>query len=118
MLLHAMVEQEEFGAPPRAPLPSHLQPLLERYREIYQKYEPTDARYLSNHRGHLMYLRPEERELCTPALIRGVTWTAPRDELLDRLRQVADAGYRHVAVNFGLNDVSRLEEWANVFSAV
>jgi 5,10-methylenetetrahydromethanopterin reductase len=118
MLLHAMVEQEEFGAPPRAPLPSHLDPLMQRYREIYGTYEPSDARYLSNHRGHLMYLRPEERELCTPALIQGATWTAQPDELKDRPRQLSEAGYRHVAVNFGLNDTRYLEEWADVFSAV
>jgi 5,10-methylenetetrahydromethanopterin reductase len=118
MLLHAMVEQDEFGALPRAPLPSDLQPLLERYREIYRQYEPSDARDLCNHRGHLMYLRSEERELCTPGLIQGATWTAPRDELRDRLRQVTGAGYRHVAVNFGLNDARYLEECADVFSAV
>jgi 5,10-methylenetetrahydromethanopterin reductase len=118
MTLHAAVEQEEFGAPPRQPLPPHLQPVLERYREIYRGYTPADARYLSNHRGHLMYLRPEEQELCTAELIRVATWTAPRDELRDRLRRVAELGYSHVALNFGLGPPERLDEWADLFASV
>ena len=69
----------------------NLAKLVERYREIYLGYEPADARYLSNHRGHLMYLRPEEHEICTAELIRGTTWTAPAAELRDRMREIAAA---------------------------
>ena len=43
-------------------MPPSLAPLVERYLEIYQGYEPADARYLENHRGHLMLLRPEDDE--------------------------------------------------------
>jgi 5,10-methylenetetrahydromethanopterin reductase len=38
---------------------------LEQYRKIYECYAPADARYLENHRGHLMFLRPEEHQVCT-----------------------------------------------------
>ncbi|MBV9324088.1 MAG: LLM class flavin-dependent oxidoreductase [Chloroflexi bacterium] len=118
MILHAMIEQGEYGAPPRQPLPAHLQPILERYREMYQHYVPEDARYLSNHRGHLMYLRPEEHELCTAELIRATTWTAPPEELRERLQQLTAAGYSHIAINFGLGTFERLEQWAELFSSV
>ena len=33
-------------------------------------FEPTDARYLENHRGHLMFVKPEERPFVTAELIR------------------------------------------------
>ena len=48
--LHNLVELAEFGDMGR-PVPPQMVPLVERYREIYLKYEPADARYLSNHRG-------------------------------------------------------------------
>jgi len=35
--------------------------------------QPRD-RYLANHRGHLMFLRPEEQEVCTADLIRALTF--------------------------------------------
>ena len=78
--LHNLVEVEEFGNMGRS-VPPALAPLLERYREIYRAYEPADARYLANHRGHLMFLRPEEHEVCTADLIRTMTFTGTRPAL-------------------------------------
>lgn len=115
--LHSLVEREEFGDIAR-PVPQQLADLVERYRRIYLEYQPADARYLSNHRGHMMYLRPDEHEVCTPELIRSVTWTATRPELRERLRELAGAGYAHIALNSGYRHPERLEEWAEVFESV
>ena len=115
--LHNLVEVEEFGNMGRS-VPPHLAPLLERYREIYRKYEPADARYLSNHRGHLMFLRPEEQEVCSADLIRTLTFTATRPELQDRIRELAAAGYNHFAVHIRHGHPEMLEEWADVFAGV
>src|SRR5215475_1731929 len=115
--LHNLVEVEQFGDMGR-PLPPHLAPLLERYREIYRKYEPADARYLSNHRGHLMVLRPEEREVCTADLIRTLTFTATAPELRERLRELRRAGYNHFAVSIRHGHPEMLEEWMEVFEGV
>ena len=100
----------------RPPPPPELQPLFARYREIYATYEPVDARYLTNNRGHLMFLRPEEEALCTGDLIRQTTFTASRAELLDRLRALRDAGYGHVAVSIRHNSPEMLEDWADLFA--
>jgi 5,10-methylenetetrahydromethanopterin reductase len=113
--LHGAAEAEEFGDIYRGRLADSFRPLLERYREIYSRYQPADARYLSNHRGHLMYLRPEERELCTADLIRAMTWTAPKEELRERVRELARLGYAHVGINAGWGHPERLDEWAEVF---
>ena len=115
--LHSLVEREEFGDIAR-PVPPQLATLLERYRQIYLGYQPADARYLTNHRGHMMYLRPEEHEICTPELIRAVTWTATKPELRERLRELKASGYGHVALNSGYKYPERLEEWAEVFEGV
>jgi alkanesulfonate monooxygenase SsuD/methylene tetrahydromethanopterin reductase-like flavin-dependent oxidoreductase (luciferase family) len=115
--LHNLVEVEEFGNMGRG-VPPSLAPLLERYREIYLRYEPADARYLANHRGHLMFLRPEEQEVCTADLIRTLTFTATRPELQERVRDLAAAGYTHFAVNIRHGHPEMLEDWAEIFSGV
>jgi 5,10-methylenetetrahydromethanopterin reductase len=115
--LHNLVEVEQFGDMGRR-VPPHLAPLLERYREIYLTYEPADARYLENHRGHLMFLRPEEHAVCTADLIRALTFTATRAELRERLRELGRAGYTHFSVNIRHGHPQMLEEWADVFAGV
>jgi 5,10-methylenetetrahydromethanopterin reductase len=115
--LHNLVEVEEFGNMGRS-VPPALAPLLERYREIYRTYEPADARYLSNHRGHLMFLRPEEHEVCTAELVRSLTFTATRPELRERLRELRTLGYNHFSIHIRHGHPEMLEEWADVFAAV
>ena len=108
---------EEFGNFGRN-VPPALSHLLERYRAIYEKYEPADARYLENHRGHLMVLRPEEHEICTADLIRMLTVTGTKAALQDRIRALAAMGYTHFAVNIRHGHPSMLEDWAEVFAGV
>jgi 5,10-methylenetetrahydromethanopterin reductase len=115
--LHNLVEVEEFGNMGRS-VPRELAPLLERYRAIYEKYEPADARYLSNHRGHLMVLRPEEHEVCTADLIRALTFSATKPELQDRIRELRAAGYTHFSAHIRHGHPEMLEQWADVFAGV
>lgn len=115
--LHNMIEADQFGNFGRG-LPAHLAPLLEQYRKIYLQYQPAEARYLSNHRGHLMFLRPEEQTLCTPDLIRATTFTGTKAELRDRIRALRDAGYNHLAVHIRHGQPQMLEDWADVFATV
>ena len=115
--LHSLAEREEFGDLGR-PIPPQLAPLIERYRRIYLEYEPADARYLSNHRGHLMFLRPEEQAICTAELIRATTFTGPKAELREQLRELARAGFDHVGLTVRYGYPEMLEEWADVFEGV
>jgi 5,10-methylenetetrahydromethanopterin reductase len=115
--LHNGVEIAEFGNMGRS-VPPSLAPLLERYRQIYDTYEPADARYLSNHRGHLMFLRPEEQEVCTADLIRTMTFTGTRPELPERIRELRAAGYNHFAISIRHGHAQMLEEWADAFEGV
>ena len=117
VVLHSLVEREAFGDLGR-PLPPELAPLLERYRRIYQGYEPADARYLANHRGHLMFLRPEEREVCTAELIRTTTFTGPRALLREQLQELARAGYGHLGITIRHGHPEMLEEWAELLEGV
>jgi 5,10-methylenetetrahydromethanopterin reductase len=100
-------------------LPPVASDALERYREIYQSYEPEDARYLSNHRGHLMFQRPEEKALMSAELIETlVAFAATPDALRDRIRALAEAGYSQITIQLIEHHEDALEQWAEVFDGV
>jgi 5,10-methylenetetrahydromethanopterin reductase len=120
IIFHNVVEQEQFGSVfdknknAQFPFPEEL----EAYRKVYQSYQPADARYLSNHRGHLMFLRPEEKHI-TGKVLRGFTLTGTRAELVDRLRGIKQAGYNQIqfhTVPGHENDM--LQRWADVMAKV
>ena len=115
--LHSLVERDQFGDLGR-PLPPRLAPYLERYRQIYLGYEPADARYLTNHRGHLMFLRPEEQALCTAELIRATTFTGEKAEVREQVRDLGRAGFAHVGITIRFGHPEMLEEWADVLAGV
>jgi 5,10-methylenetetrahydromethanopterin reductase len=114
---HAYAEADELGL--LFPVPPPLQAKFDAYREVYRKYRPADARYLQNHRGHLMFLRPEEQEFITGDVIRGMTFSATAPELIEQLREIKRAGYRHFAFHARhRHEVAMLEDWAEVVAKV
>jgi alkanesulfonate monooxygenase SsuD/methylene tetrahydromethanopterin reductase-like flavin-dependent oxidoreductase (luciferase family) len=117
VFFHNLVETTEPGQLSRA-LPPAMNDALERYRRIYQSYQPDDARYLTVHRGHLMFVRPEERPCITPELVASLSMTGTRAQLRDRLRSLARAGYSQFAIQVVEHHESALEEWADVFALV
>ncbi|MBL6612727.1 MAG: LLM class flavin-dependent oxidoreductase [Reyranella sp.] len=117
IVLHSLVEGGFDGAG-QAPLPPFLASLLERYRQIYMGYDPADARYLTLHRGHLMFLRPEEEPLITADLIRETSFTATPEVLAERIRELGRAGYTQVAVQMVPGHEDAIDDWARVFERV
>jgi 5,10-methylenetetrahydromethanopterin reductase len=118
ILFHNAVEEEELGSL-GAPVPPRFQAKFEAYREIYRAYQPADARYLSNHRGHLMFLRPEEEAIVDADVIRALTLTATKPELVERVRAMKALGYSQISVHARHgHEMTMLEDWADVFAAV
>lgn len=118
MIFHNLVEEDELGSL-GLPLPAALKPHLDAYREIYRNYRPEDARYLSNHRGHLMFLRPDEQANISDAVIRALTFTGSKAELVDGIRAIKAAGYSQFGfqVRHG-HEMAMLEDWADVVAKV
>ena len=114
---HAYAEADELGL--LFPVPPPFQAKFDAYREVYRKYQPADARYLQNHRGHLMFLRPEEQEFMTADVIRGMTFSGPAGYLIEQLQEIKRAGYRQFAFHarYG-HDMAMLEDWAEVVAKV
>jgi hypothetical protein len=61
-------------------------------------FEPPDARYLFNHRGHFVFVKPEERRFVTAELIRRTTFTATEQELKQRVAALRDAGWNQLVI--------------------
>ena len=72
--------------------------LLREYRTVYESYAPADARYLMLHKGHLMFVRPDENRFATADLIRAMTVSGTAPELRDWMRRLKEAGYDEVVV--------------------
>lgn len=115
VMFHNMLDD---AAPLPISLPANITTILDKYRQLHAAYEPADAKYLSSHRGHLMFLRDEEKALITPDLVQATSLSGTEDELVDRLRQLADAGYHQFAVQLIQGHESALEEWADIFEKV
>lgn len=91
---------------------------LAAYRAVYEAYQPAEERHLMNHKGHMMALRPEETHI-DGAVIRAMTLTGARTELVERLQGIRDAGYSQLAISLppGQED-SMLERWSEVFASL
>ena len=115
---HNLAEEEVFGSI-AFPAPPQLQAQFDRYREIYRSYQPPDARYLSNHRGHLLFLRPDEREVITADAIRTLTFTGTQAELADGLRAIQAVGFKQFTCHARHgHEMAMLEDWSEVFAKV
>jgi 5,10-methylenetetrahydromethanopterin reductase len=112
VLFHGVVA----GTIKRAILPPALQAAADEYQRLYDTYDPPDARYLRLHTGHLMRVRPEEERFLSDELIRLSTFTAGRDELVDRVRMLRDAGYQQLAIQLVPGQEQAMEDWIEVFS--
>jgi 5,10-methylenetetrahydromethanopterin reductase len=95
-----------------------LEQIFREYRALYESYTPTDARYLTLHKGHLMFVRPEEGRFVTADLIRTLTSSGTAPELRDRIRRLKEAGYDEVVVQVTPGCEVMIDEWARVFEIV
>ncbi|MEQ8661113.1 MAG: hypothetical protein RLW62_09875, partial [Gammaproteobacteria bacterium] len=88
--------------------------LLAAYQALYDGYQPADARYLTLHRGHALFLREDEAPLLSGDFIRRVSCSGTVDELADRVRALADMGYTSVAFLVLPHLTDALDDWARV----
>jgi 5,10-methylenetetrahydromethanopterin reductase len=87
------------------------------YVEMARHFEPQDARYLFNHRGHFVFVKPEERKFITAELIRRTTFTAPLQELTQRVEALRSAGWNQIVVPVVPGEEHALDDWAKVKAA-
>ena len=98
---------------PQGPLSN----IVSEYLRVHDTYTPDEAKYLTNHRGHLMFVRPEETHI-TSDLVKATTMSGSHEELVVRLRELQSAGYDQVTVQLVHDHEAAIEEWAEVFQAI
>ena len=114
MLLHRAADQALAGLPPMATLPEGLSETIAGYVEAARGFRPQGAHYLENHRGHLMFVKPEERRFVTPDLIRATTITGSEGEVRARVAALAAAGFSEIAVQIVPGQEHAIEDWGRI----
>ncbi|MFY0611641.1 MAG: LLM class flavin-dependent oxidoreductase [Hyphomicrobiaceae bacterium] len=117
VILHRAADEAMMGLPNSSGIPPAAADAIAQYVEIAKQYEPADARYLMNHRGHLMFVKPEERDYVTAELIRDTSFTASEVELKQRIGDLRDAGYTQFTVQLTPGNEDAIEDWARIAKA-
>jgi 5,10-methylenetetrahydromethanopterin reductase len=115
--LHRAADEALSGLPNSAPVPEALAASVAGYLELAKRFEPADARYLANHRGHLMVVKPEERRFVTAEMIRQTTFTATEPDLVERIGALRDAGYTQFTVQLVPGQEDAIDDWARIKAA-
>jgi 5,10-methylenetetrahydromethanopterin reductase len=98
-------------------MPSRQRPEVEGYVALARTFEPKDAPYLNNHRGHLMFVKPEEKKFVTADLIRTTSFTATEGELKQRIAALRDAGYTQFTIQIVPGQEKAIEDWGKIRKA-
>jgi 5,10-methylenetetrahydromethanopterin reductase len=114
VLLHRAADAAIAGLPNTSPVPAEVAGTVDSYVDWAKRNIPEDAPYLTNHRGHLMFLRDEERPFVTANLIRHTTFTGTLTDLAGRLETVRDAGYGQIVVQIPPGSEDAIEDWAKL----
>jgi len=114
MLLHRAADQALMGLPTIAAIPDALAETVAGYVALARNFRPQGAPYLENHRGHLMFVKPEERPFVTAELIRQTTFTASEGELQERIAALADAGWDELAFQIVPGQEHAIEDWGRL----
>jgi 5,10-methylenetetrahydromethanopterin reductase len=114
VLLHRAADLAIAGLPNTSPVPESVAAEVEGYVALARTFEPADSRYLQNHRGHLMFVKDEERPFVTGELIRQTSFTATEPELAGRIEALRDAGYSRFTVQIVPGQEDAVEDWGRL----
>jgi 5,10-methylenetetrahydromethanopterin reductase len=96
------------------PPPPAIADTVAQYVQLARDFRPQGAHYLANHRGHLMFVKPEERPFITAELIRLTTITAPEKQVKERIAALGAAGYSEIAIQIVPGQEHAIEDWGRI----
>lgn len=112
-LLHRAADAA-LGGYPAMPLPPEFADAVAGYVEMARGYGPQGAHYLENHRGHLMFVRDDERKFLSADLIKAATWTATAPELIQRIEALEAAGFSQIVFSILPGQEHAVEDWGRI----
>ena len=117
-LLHRAADVEQQGWQNTMKVPEEgIAEAVAGYVEMARHFMPPDARYLQNHRGHFVFVKPEERPFVTAELIRRATFTATEQELKQRVEALRAAGWNQLVIPITPGEERAIEDWARIKDA-
>lgn len=117
VMLHRAADEALSGLRPGTSMPTKANTELAGYIALARTFDPADARYLENHRGHLMVVKPEERPFVTADLIRATSFTAPEAEIRNRIDTLRGAGYTQFVIQLVPGQEAAIADWARIRQA-
>ncbi len=114
VLLHRAADLDMNGWKNTSEVPPSTQESIDGYIKVAREFEPKDARYLMNHRGHFVFVKPEEKQFVNAELIRRTTFTATEQELKQRIEALRDAGWNQFVIPITPGEEGAIEDWARV----
>ena len=114
VLLHRCADEALTGLPNSSPVPDSVADVVAGYVEMAREFEPKDAPWLENHRGHLMFLKDSERRFVNAELIRQTTFTGTQEDIKGRIEALRDAGYGQFTVQLTPGSEAAVEDWAKI----
>ena len=117
VMLHRAADEVLSGLKPGTTGMPNARPELAGYIALARTFEPKDAPYLQNHRGHLMFVKPEEKRFVTADLIRTTSFTATEAEIKQGIDRLRAAGYTQFTIQLVPGQEQALADWARVRQA-
>jgi 5,10-methylenetetrahydromethanopterin reductase len=117
VLLHRAADEAMTGWRNTSDVPAAVAEQVAGYLTLAERFEPADARYLMNHRGHLVFVKEEERSLITAELICRTTFTATEAEIKQRIGALRDAGYAQFVIPIMPGCEDSIEDWGHIRKA-
>lgn len=114
MLLHRAADSALAGYPAPIAMQPEFADAARAYVEHARSFEPADAYYLANHRGHLMFVRPDERRFITAEMIRRTSFIGTVADLTARIGALADAGFTQVVFSIPPGGEHAIEDWGRI----
>jgi 5,10-methylenetetrahydromethanopterin reductase len=114
MLLHRAADTALAGYPTPVAMRPEFAPAVEAYVNHARTFEPKDAYYLANHRGHLMFVRPDERRFITAEMIRRTSFIGTAADLTQRIGALQEAGFDQVVFSIPPGQEHAIEDWGRI----
>ena len=117
VMLHRAADEALAGLKPGVAMLSSTTPELQGYIDLARGFAPKDAPYLENHRGHLMFVKPEEKKFVTAKMIAETSFTAGEAEIKRRIDALRGAGYTQFTIQLVPGQEAALADWALIRKA-
>ena len=117
VLLHRAADVDMEGWINTSPVADSVKATLDGYVEAARRFEPADARYLLNHTGHCLAVKPEEERFVTAELIRQTTFTGSEQDIRQRVEAMRDGGLSQLVIPVVPGHEAAIEDWGRIVKA-